>query len=121
MAPENGGHHLLRAASWAAGGAHQEAEIVDIELPADLVVGLAQRCFEALEGPSPAFDVGIVLEAEHDQIRAALFDDPPDILGRVRREADLAVHVVRRPHRQRLQALLVLVEGLECRLHLAQP
>ena len=55
------------------------------------------------------------------EVGAGLLHDPADVLGRIGREAALAVHVVARPERQRLQALLVAVEGLEGGLHLAQP
>ena len=102
------------------GAAHQVDEVVVVEGVASGHVGVGERRLESLDRAAAAFDVRVV-RGEQAHLGAGLLDDPPDVLGRVRRGPDLPAHVLARAHRELLQALLVAGERVERRLHLAHP
>src|SRR5581483_11392926 len=96
---------------------HQVEEVVAVEATTNVVARVAERRLEPLEGTATTLDVRGV-RAEHAHVRAALLDDPAGVLRRVWREADLPLHELRRPQRQRTQPLLVTPERLERGFHL---
>src|SRR5580704_10652434 len=85
-APASGRHRV-------SGAAHEEEEIIGVELPADVLVGVAEGSLEALQRLAAALDVRVV-GREHHEVGPGLGYDPPHVLCRVWGEAHLAVHEV---------------------------
>src|SRR3954452_25590735 len=78
---------------------HEVLEVRPVELLAYVCRRITERGLEALDRLAATLDVREV-RREQAHIVAGLFDDPADVLRRIRRRSHLAVHVVTRAHRQ---------------------
>src|SRR5436190_375738 len=109
-----------RDASGRPSHAHQAREVPLVERIPLRRAPRRERRLEALERIPPAFDVREI-RREHEELRPAALDQAADVLGRVRRHADLAANVVRRPHRQLADAALGAAERVLHDLETLEP
>src|SRR5687767_7776731 len=79
-------------------GAHQVDEVVAVEALLRALGRARHRVLEAADRVAAAFHVRVV-RREEANLLADLLDDPADRIDRIRRDADLAPHVLARPER----------------------
>ena len=88
-------------------GGNARGDIAAVERVAHRFGSDTERSLESLDRVLSPLHMRVVTR-EQAHLGAGLFDDPSDVLGRVRRGAYLALHVLARPERQRLQPFLAL-------------
>src|SRR5580658_1653536 len=120
MLPASGGGYDWVAQIGGEALAHEIDEVVGVEAPLHGRWRGGEALLEALQRVTATFDMWIVGGEEADLL-AAVGDDPAGVLMGIGGDANLAMDKIAGLHRHRLQALLVLVEGGEGRIHGPHP